>query len=268
MLRLHAFRRGVSSRAIFRESRANKVGLSLELDGLLRNSHDMRVFGLGFLVELSTKANYARCVAQRLAYYEAMERRFDECTTGGISKVWPLFERDLRRRDRLARDLEAVADVAPTGALSAATQAYVRAIEASSADALVGHFYTRYFADLFGGSMLGLPTELALGLPHPPAAYQFSAEVMNNRQAVVERAYEAINACGDELSPEVRREVVEEARAAFGHNAEMIKERGALSIGAGALHGAANLVVGYGQRKLVPTALGEVVGRMAVRRIR
>lgn len=255
-----------TSSAIFRESAANKRGLSRDLDALLRNSHDMRTFGLGFLVELSSRASYARCVSQRLAYYEAMERRFDESTTGGISKVWPLFEKDLRRRDRLSADLEAVADVAPAGAPSAATQAYVRAINAATPDALVGHFYTRYFADLFGGSMLGTPTQLALDLPSC-AAYQFGPEVMGDRQAVVERAYEAINAVGDELSPEARQQVVDEARAAFAHNANIIKERGALSIGTGAVVGAVNLVAGYGRRRLVPAVLGEITGRIAARRI-
>jgi heme oxygenase len=32
-----------------------------------------------------------------------------------------------------------------------------------AAPLLVAHFYTRYMADLFGGSMLGWPTKRALG---------------------------------------------------------------------------------------------------------
>ncbi|KAG8467608.1 hypothetical protein KFE25_006660 [Diacronema lutheri] len=256
-----------SSRSIFRGSKANKMGLSLELDALLRNSHDMRVFGLGFLVELSSRAAYARCVAQRLAYYGAMERRFDGCSTGAISKVWPLFARDLRRHDRLARDLDAVSDVAPSGELSPATRAYVRSIEGASPDALLGHFYTRYFADLFGGSMLGTPTELALGLPHKCAAYTFEPHVLRARGDVVERAYEAINECGDAISPQVRREIVDEARAAFAHNARMITERGGLAIGVGAARGVANLVGGYARKRLAPAVLGEIAGRIATRRM-
>jgi len=71
-------------------------------------------------------------------------------------------------------------DAAP----SPATAAYVaRLREAALADAapggpplLLAHVYVRYFADLFGGSMLGRPTADALHLPalprfyvHPPA---------------------------------------------------------------------------------------------------
>ena len=66
-----------SSGAIFRASRANKQGLSKALDGTLRNSHDMRVFGVGMLAEFASKDSYRHFLLQRYHFYTAMERRFD-----------------------------------------------------------------------------------------------------------------------------------------------------------------------------------------------
>jgi len=102
--------------------------------------------------------------------------------------AWAALSPELRRAPALASDVAALralgarcdVDAAP----SPATAAYVaRLREAALADAapggpplLLAHVYVRYFADLFGGSMLGRPTADALHLPalprfyvHPPA---------------------------------------------------------------------------------------------------
>lgn len=215
----------MSAGSIFRGSKANKRGLSLALDATLKSSHDMKVFGLGAIAEF-TLEKYRHFALQRLYFYNAMETRFDNATTGGISKVWPKYEAELRQYPCLIEDLKQISVDDPFSIRpSPSTQAYCEAIERSSNDALVGHFYTRYFADLFGGSMLGYPTHLALGIP-TPSFYSFPSTVTGHRAAYIESIYEAINEAGDEMEEIGRANVVEETKEAFRYNAEIIKEQG------------------------------------------
>jgi heme oxygenase len=257
-----------SARQIFKGSRANKVGLSKELDTLLRNKHDMRTFGLGFLAECASVESYARAISQRYHYYTAMEARFDAATWGAIVAVWPVREAELRRSERLATDLRNLG-IDPANALrTPALDAYVRRIQTASDDGLVGHLYCRYFADLFGGSMLGTPTRLALGLKHECTAYALAPRVLADKAPYIEALYEAINAAGEGLTPAQREHVVEEARAAFTHNAELVKERGSATLVLQASAGLAQLIAGYLKHYMLPTQpLSMLGGRIANRRL-
>jgi heme oxygenase len=215
----------MSSGTIFRKSIANKSGLSAALDTTLKNSHDMRVFGLGAVAEFTTD-KYKHFAIQRYHFYSAMERRFDDAKHGGISKVWPKFAGALRQTPCLISDLKEIKvddpeSIPPT----LATIAYCERIERCSNDSLIGHFYCRYFADLFGGSMLGHPTSLALSIPFP-SFYTFPSHVLDDRAAYIEKIYESINESGVEMGELSSAEVVEEAKAAFHHNAAIITEQG------------------------------------------
>ena len=78
----------------------------------------------------------------------------------------------------------------------------------------------RYFADLFGGQMLGKPTRLALALPSDSARhydFDFALEE-TNRRGMIEKLYASLNEAGDEMSEERKRAVVEETYAAFRAN--------------------------------------------------
>eukprot|EP00854_Cymbomonas_tetramitiformis_P000352 gene352-657_t len=142
-----------SSAKIFKESRANKVGLSYALDGSLRSGeHDMKVFGLGFLRTVSTRQEFANITASMYFFYKAMEVEFDAFVASEASKVAsPATLRYVQRIHEVAKQEPAL---------------------------LLGHFYCRYFADLFGGSMLGYPTKIALALNGIPAFYQFDPSVV------------------------------------------------------------------------------------------
>lgn len=255
-----------SSRAIFRASRANKVGLSRELDATLKSSHDMRIFGIGFLAECASPAAYTRALSARMSYYSAMEARFDKASPQSpMGALWPRFAPELRQRPALLQDLDTVgvrgadaASHAPSGALAE----YVGAIEAASDNALVGHFYTRYFADLFGGSMIGEPTRLAVALPRECAFYRFPPAVEGARGEYVERVYEGINEVGEKMGEVGRAEAVDEARRAFAHNAALVTEVGLPTAILGAARGAVNIAVGYAARGLAPKPLGTVAARM------
>merc|ERR1711865_872437 len=232
-----------NSATIFRASKANKHGLAKMLDSTLRNNHDLRVFGWGFLVEVSSKRAYTRFIGQRYHYYSAMEQRFDEAT-GPMSRLWPLVGNQLRQQPCLVQDLATVdADEKTLPPPTSATEAYIASINAASEQALLGHFYCRYFADLFGGSLLGTPTRLALSLPREVQFYKFGPEVDQKRPEFIEQIYECINEYGEEMSEAERDGVVQETRDAFTHNAALILEQPAL-VSSGLL-GGCKLVGGY-----------------------
>lgn len=212
--------------SIFKSSRANKTGLSLALDATLKSSHDMTVFGLGAISEF-TLPKYKHFALQRFHFYSAMEQRFDASQpTESIHKLWQPLSKDLRQSPCLVEDLKEIGVHDPhTLAPTPCTAAYVASIEQASGDGLIGHFYCRYFADLFGGSMLGKPTALALHIP-PPSFYSFPGTATENRAAFIENIYEAINACGEGMDDDGREAVVLETIGAFNHNANIVKELG------------------------------------------
>lgn len=184
------------SAVILKEGRANKVpgSLSHALDGTLNAGHDMKVFGLGTLAALAHRPRYARFTASMLGVYEAMERELDAASLHGSDRapaalVWDAFGPALRRAPSLRADLKDVIESQACHAAahlpSPATQAYLRAIERAgqrdleeSGATMLGHLYCRYFADLFGGQMLGGPTNAALGLPpQTPRHYRFDFQL-------------------------------------------------------------------------------------------
>lgn len=183
-------------------------------------------------------------------YYGAMEERLDadQQLAGALWRRFP----ELRRAPKLAQDLADVGVSAPAPA-SPATAAYVTAIrEAAGREGgtpLLGHLYVRYFADLFGGRALGLPTQLGVRLPAKPHFYEWDARVEADRAAYIEALYEALNEAGERMESDAQREaVVEEARVAFRHNALVYTELPSLN--AGAAMGAANILTGGVRRSL------------------
>ncbi|KAK3276821.1 hypothetical protein CYMTET_15133 [Cymbomonas tetramitiformis] len=235
-----------SSAKIFKESRANKVGLSYALDGSLRSGeHDMKVFGLGFLRTVSTRQEFANITASMYFFYKAMEVEFDAfvaseaskssqgnmktVANGGasVSRVWREFP-ELRRAPRLQQDYEGLGLDIDSAVASPATLRYVQRIHEVAKQEpalLLGHFYCRYFADLFGGSMLGYPTKIALALNGIPAFYQFDPSVETNRQQYIERVYALLNEEGDTLNEGLRNAIVAEAITAFRHNQDIFLEQ-------------------------------------------
>ncbi|CAM9704406.1 unnamed protein product [Heterosigma akashiwo] len=242
-----------TSGKIFQSSRANKVGLSKLLDTTLKTSHDMKIFGIGALAEFSSTGMYKHFLVQRFHFYEAMESRFDGSSAGGMAHIWPKFSADLRQSPCLIKDLQAVGVENPAAVLpAAATRDYVNAISSACENGLVGHFYCRYFADLFGGSMLGLPTSLALSVPDPQF-YRFPAHVEGQRRHYIEKLYEAINLAGEKMDEAGKQTAVRHAELAFDHNAAIIKELGIGSVAVKAIHGAVNVGAGFVKRKLLAT---------------
>lgn len=248
------------SRNILRTCAANKVpgSLALALDGTLKQGHDMRVFGLGTLASMAGRARYARFTGSMRAVYAAMEEELDKSTAAlagppAVRAVWARHGPTLRRAPALEADL---ADLATTGGAdpSPATERYVAGIRAAGAKdreaggaRLLGHLYCRYFADLFGGQMLGTPTRLALSLPAgTPRHYSFSLPPAG-RRAYIEEVYRSINEAGEMLAPDAFSETVEEALRAFEYNVDVYREEPMLL---DAARGVANVCAGYAVRAL------------------
>ncbi|GMI57588.1 hypothetical protein TeGR_g47 [Tetraparma gracilis] len=231
--------------SIFKSSRANKRGLSLLLDRTLKSHHDMKVFGLGALSEFSLPS-YQRFACSRYHFYTALERRFDAApASSSIHRIWSTYQATLRQSPCLASDLAEVSIPSPSSLPPCpSTRRYVDDIESSSPDELVGHFYTRYFADLFGGSMLGAPTSLSLGVP-PPSFYSFEGVTKDNRPAYIEGIYERLNESGEAMGEGGREAAVDATRRAFRWNADVIKEAGLLYLSEHAARGIVNVGSGY-----------------------
>ena len=126
-----------TSRGILQTSAANKRGLSLLLDGTLRQGHDMKTFGLGTAASLASVERYARFTGAMRHVYGTMERTLDASTSPATAPLWSEFGVPLRRAPSLSLDL---ADVAPSEAdldvlfpPSEMTRRYVEAIEEAGA---------------------------------------------------------------------------------------------------------------------------------------
>lgn len=235
------------SKNILRTASANKIpgSLSLALDGTLKKGHDMKVFGLGTVAALANRDRYARFTSSMLAVYGAMESELDKASTPAVSKVWNCHRDILRRAPSLEADL---ADVSSSRTLSGATEQYVAGIRAagehdraSGGARLLGHLYCRYFADLFGGQMLGYPTQLALRLPEEtPRHYVFKLPA--TRREYIEDVYCSLNDAGGHLTPQAFQEVADEALLAFKLNKDVYGEEPLVFAAA---HGALNVCTGF-----------------------
>mmetsp|Transcript_108320 Transcript_108320/g.169383 ORF Transcript_108320/g.169383 Transcript_108320/m.169383 type:complete len:277 (-) Transcript_108320:151-981(-) len=248
------------SRNIMRTAAANKVpgSLALALDGTLRKGHDMKTFGLGTAASMASRERYARFTESMHAVYSTMEDELDKTTAEdapAVHRVWAEHGSTLRRAASLEKDLADVADELRRSAKpSPATDDYVAGIRRAGEHdrlqggaRLLGHLYCRYFADLFGGQMLALPTRVALSLPaDTPRHYAFTLP-QEGRRALIEQVYQSLNNAGDMLSAEARDGVADEAMQAFQYNIKVYAEE---PIYLDALRGTANICTGYIASKL------------------
>jgi len=238
---------------IIQTSRANKLpgSLALALDRTLKDGHDMKVFGLGTAASMANIERYGRFTVAMHAIYSGMEAQLDKVAVGPVEEVWSRHGDVLRRAPALALDLQDIGIDANAVSLSPGTQRYVTAIqEAGDTHAgagLLGHLYCRYFADLFGGQMLGTPTQLALGLPQSPRHYVFDIQDVGRRE-YIEAIYESLNHAGDELDSLQRDVAVSAAYDAFTHNAVVYNEEPSLMMDA--TTGVFNVVTGFISSKI------------------
>jgi heme oxygenase len=238
---------------------ANKISLSKALDATLKKSHDMKVFGLGTLASMASRQRYARFTGSMYAVYKTMEEELDASSlvSQPVATVWNPYGSVLRRSARLEQDwldvsvqdkinIDPSADLSNEALWSPATAAYVHSIrEAGQYDRdhqgarLLGHLYCRYFADLFGGSVLATPYRVALSLPdNTPRHYEFDFNFntttadgtveTGSRKALVEGVYSSINEAATLLTMDQEDQVAAESMKAFQHNSYVYSEEGKL----------------------------------------
>ena len=224
----------------------------------------MKTFGLGFLRSVSSRQHQAHTLASLLAPYSVMESCLDKAamlqnnTNTKLQRFWCKIKKDVEKSSALRED---VAMLGGNHLPLVAAARYVAAVQdaalnrcnennpASEGDLLLAHMYVRYLADLFGGSMLGKPTELALGLPsnslkfYVPNSGPHEEMIKHHKLQFIELFYDELNRCGNEMSEERRHQVVEEAKFAFKLNSDIFTEREAFL--SGAAKGGFKLVNGY-----------------------
>jgi heme oxygenase len=210
------------SMSIMKTIAANKVPNSLakQLDTTLREGHDMKVFGVGTMASMASIERYRRFTTSMHAVYSSMEEEMDRAGPHAaplVHAVWAQHGDVLRRAPSLALDLEDVGG--PAALSSSSTERYVAAIRIAGADdrerggaRMLGHLYCRYFADLFGGSMLARPTRAALRLADgTPRNYTFTlpSDEAGGRRAYIEAVYASLNEAGAGLVNLQEREQTE-----------------------------------------------------------
>lgn len=261
------------SSQIIRTIQSNKIpnSLSQRLDTTLKDSHDMKVFGLGTLSSMSNIDRYARFTHSMYGIYSTMEKELDLAAANAnatnsspVKNFWNRHERILRRSEKLKQDLLDIGRDVKSMEYSPATERYMNAIRGSGTNdrehdggLLLGHAYTRYLADLMGGSVLATPTRLALGLKSDsPQQYSFDlnidGELELTRKEYVEKIYFDLNASGDILLGDIDKDdekggaileqVVDEARSAFRHNIEVYSEE---PIYMNSVRGLLNIISGW-----------------------
>lgn len=270
------------SSQIIQTIKSNKIpnSLSQRLDTTLKDSHDMKVFGLGTLSSMSNIDRYARFTHSMYGIYSTMEKELDltaanadanvdanatATNSSPVKNFWSQHEHILRRSERLKQDLLDIGRDVTSMEYSPATERYMNAIRLSGTNdreqnggLLLGHAYTRYLADLMGGSVLATPTRLALGLKSDsPQQYSFDFNIDGGekeltRKEYVEKIYFDLNASGDillgsidkddEKGGAILEQVVDEARSAFRHNIEVYSEE---PIYMDSLKGLFNIVSGW-----------------------
>mmetsp|Transcript_2777 Transcript_2777/g.5778 ORF Transcript_2777/g.5778 Transcript_2777/m.5778 type:complete len:276 (-) Transcript_2777:53-880(-) len=236
------------SSRILRTIQPNKIpnSLSQRLDTTLKDSHNMKVFGMGTLASMASRDRYMRFTHSMYGVYSTMEDELDRCcvipnddnengteSTNVVAHFWNKHSEILRRSDKLKGDM---LDLSPRDTVpseySVATDEYRNAIRTAGTKdredgggRLLGHAYTRYLADLMGGQVLGTPTRLALGLEvGAPRQYSFTFPI--DRKNYVEDVYYDLNGAGGLMDGDGAQieDAVAEARAAFGYNVKVYSE--------------------------------------------
>lgn len=199
-------------------------GLALALDDGTRKVHSVAEntqFVTGFFKGIASVATFAQLTAALFFIYEAMEGALDETKSDNVRALdFP----ELRRLQSLERDMQHFfgddwrANVKP----SRATLAYVDRIKrVATEDLLIGHLYSRYLGDLFGGQMMSSMASKSLGLQSDGLAF-YSFDDIRDTRSFIDRWYTSLNDL--DLPRELQQEIVDEANIVFRLNIDIFNE--------------------------------------------
>ncbi|XP_020029514.2 heme oxygenase 1 [Castor canadensis] len=187
------------------------------------NSEFMRNFQKGLL----TPEGLKMVMASLYHIYTALEEEIER--NKGNPVYAPLyFPEELHRKVALEQDMafwygphwQEIIPYTP------AVQRYVGCLHEvgrTEPELLVAHAYTRYLGDLSGGQVLKKIAQKALNLPSSGEGLAFFTFPNINSAAKFKQLYRArMNTL--EMTPEVRRRVIEEAKTAFLLNIQLFEE--------------------------------------------
>lgn len=211
-----------------KEQSARLSGLALMMDDGTRKSHSVAEstqFVTGFFKGLGDKNSFAELVTSLYFVYEAMEAAFDATDDESVKQLdFP----ELRRLPALEEDMEYLhgprwRDTISPSPAAAKYCDQIRRVAAESPYQLIGHQYSRYVGDLFGGQMMGGMAVKSLGLQDGgpgTAFYRFGG--IGDTKAFIQEWYSTLNSL--ELSDAQKRAVVDEANVVFRLNIEVFDE--------------------------------------------
>jgi len=240
--------------SLYKQLQHNKTGLSYELDSTMRDGHhNMQLFVTGFCRSISSPVEQAHTFESLRQAYAALEDALDAAPpTTRAAQFWAQFQGVLRKAPALRADVETLGGFdgpTPAAARYADTIRAAAADTVTGGDLLLAHGYVRYLADLFGGSFLGRPTQVALQLPQPLRFYHTPDHVRLNRKDFIDSFYAALNDAGEAMDAQRRQALVEEARRAYKCNEAIYLERPGFLLGAAA--GVGRYVLGAAKEKLM-----------------
>lgn len=227
---------------------ARLSGLALMLDDGTRKSHSVAEstqFVTGFFKGLGDKKSFSELATSLYFIYDAMETAFDAMEDGNVKQLdFP----ELRRLPALQNDMEFFfgpqwqESIKP----SPATIRYcdqIRRVAAEDPYLLIGHQYSRYVGDLFGGQMMGGMAVRTLGLKEGTGTAFYVFKDIPDSKAFIQKWYSTLNDL--ELNQAQKKAIVDEANVVFRLNIDVFEELGGSPVTA-----AWQLFVSFLQEKL------------------
>lgn len=207
---------------------ARQSGLALLLDDGTRKSHSVAEstqFVTGFFKGLGDTKSFSELVTSLYFVYDAMETAFDTLQEENVKKMdFP----ELRRRAAIEEDMEYFHGPSWRDSIrpSPATIKYcdqIRKVASEDPVLLIGHQYSRYVGDLFGGQMMGgmAVKSLSLQKDGPGTAFYRFREI-GNTKAFIEEWYTTLNSL--DLTQTQKQAIVDEANVVFRLNIELFEE--------------------------------------------
>jgi len=206
---------------------ARLSGMALMLDDGTRKSHSVAEstqFVTGFFKGLGDRESFSKLVTSLYFIYEAMEIAFDSTEDQSVKHLdFP----QLRRLPALEVDMEYFhgprwrESIKP----SLATVRYcdqIRRVAAENPYLLIGHQYSRYVGDLFGGQMMGGMAVKSLGLKEGAGTAFYRFKDISNTKSFIQTWYSTLNALS--LSEAQKKAIVDEANVVFRLNIDVFEE--------------------------------------------
>lgn len=206
---------------------ARLSGLALMLDDGTRKSHSVAEstqFVTGFFKGLGDRESFSKLVTSLYFIYEAMESAFDATRDHDVKALdFP----ELRRLTALEADMEYFHGAGWRDSIqpSPATVRYcdqIRKVASENPYLLIGHQYSRYVGDLFGGQMMGGMAVKSLGLQEGVGTEFYQFKEISDTKGFIQKWYSTLNDL--DLTKAQKEGIVDEANVVFRLNIDVFEE--------------------------------------------